>query len=609
MAYTTTDVHAHGTGQHAPVCYCPACLGLQCLERPRYFSGQLLTEAELNSEQAYQIAKNKLHNRYLHGWGVVCGLQVVCHDCEGWVTVREGYALDPCGNDIIVCEDQPFDVMKKIRECVEGRRRRRRYDCDPLKPYDDPLCDELEEHWCVTIAYEEKEARPITALRPEKACGCGAGCGCGSGCGCGCGGKSNGNGHAKAKKGGCGCGGGKAATPGPAVQTQGGVGLSVAACEPTRVYERFRLDVVERPDHCVPGYTWFDERTMGQTHFKYLNLITNDETRETIIRYLKVAPRDSAFVRVIECFLSLAAFVEKRIPQQDLSNFFSLFEECARLRGSDDQDNASGAVANEGPSEDLYRLCCILQKLVRDLYEENPFNVHCDPRCAPCTPVQPPSNDTSIPGGGSGNTGQTSDAQLSETLCCLVERLVQYFIDCVCQVLLVPCPPSPQDDRVVLACLTIRKGKIVDICNFSCRHYAGSFPAVKHWLSLFPVLPLIGRGVARFCCDFNLLDYLSGVGGRRRVVTGESFRGTAAAEEAGGGGGGDDGGDVFAPLREMGHAAAELLDRASFSGMRRRARGARQQRAAYPHGEAAEVKELREQVEAMRREIDELKKR
>ena len=28
---------------------CPTCAGLVCLERPRYFGGQLLTESDLNS--------------------------------------------------------------------------------------------------------------------------------------------------------------------------------------------------------------------------------------------------------------------------------------------------------------------------------------------------------------------------------------------------------------------------------------------------------------------------------------------------------------------------------------------------------------------------------
>src|SRR6266498_3112792 len=103
-------------------CGCTACAGLQCLERPRYFAGQLLTEAELTGEQAYVIAKNRLHNRYLHGTGVVCGLEIVCHECRGWVTVHQGYAIDNCGNDIIVCKDESFDLLERIKRCRDKQR-------------------------------------------------------------------------------------------------------------------------------------------------------------------------------------------------------------------------------------------------------------------------------------------------------------------------------------------------------------------------------------------------------------------------------------------------------------------------------------------------------
>ena len=75
---------------------CPVCTGLECMCRPRYFSGQLLTEADLSAEQEYLIKKNRLHNLYLHGWGVVCGMEVICHpNCQGWVRITDGYAISP----------------------------------------------------------------------------------------------------------------------------------------------------------------------------------------------------------------------------------------------------------------------------------------------------------------------------------------------------------------------------------------------------------------------------------------------------------------------------------------------------------------------------------
>src|SRR5215470_1506790 len=76
-----------------PCTPCPECGGLECLCRPRFFAGQLLTEADLNRLDHYIVAKNRLHNRYLHGWGVACGMEVVCHPCGNLVTVKTGYAL------------------------------------------------------------------------------------------------------------------------------------------------------------------------------------------------------------------------------------------------------------------------------------------------------------------------------------------------------------------------------------------------------------------------------------------------------------------------------------------------------------------------------------
>src|SRR5262245_12614612 len=220
---------------HEPSCCCPACLGLQCLERPRYFAGQLLTESELNSEQAYILAKNRLHNRYLVGWGVVCGMEVVCNDCEGFVTVRAGYALDPCGNDIIVCKDQPFDVIKAIKACCDTSRSRP--DCGPLRSDIPDTCKDVEQKWCLSIAYEEKEARPTTALRQEQPkkcwCGCsncGQACGCRCGCGCGCG---SGSGSKTATRG--------TGSNGCASRVQNGTSRTATACEPTRIVEGYQL--------------------------------------------------------------------------------------------------------------------------------------------------------------------------------------------------------------------------------------------------------------------------------------------------------------------------------------------------------------------------------
>src|SRR5262249_50319348 len=79
-----------------PPCECGL---LECLCRPRFFAGQLLTEQDLNRLDAYIRAKNRLHTLQLHGFGVVNGLEVRCEPCGDGVVVTTGYAISPCGDD------------------------------------------------------------------------------------------------------------------------------------------------------------------------------------------------------------------------------------------------------------------------------------------------------------------------------------------------------------------------------------------------------------------------------------------------------------------------------------------------------------------------------
>ncbi|HVO01305.1 MAG TPA: ABC transporter C-terminal domain-containing protein [Candidatus Cybelea sp.] len=52
------------------------CAEIPQFERLNYFYGQMLSAADFRSEQAYLREKLKLHNRCLHGYGVICGLEV-----------------------------------------------------------------------------------------------------------------------------------------------------------------------------------------------------------------------------------------------------------------------------------------------------------------------------------------------------------------------------------------------------------------------------------------------------------------------------------------------------------------------------------------------------
>src|SRR5262249_20115082 len=145
---------------HSQACTCPLCVSLQTFVRPRFFAGQLLTDTELATLNSYIVDKQRLHNIHLHGWGVVCGLQVECDGCGPGVLVRPGYAIDPCGYAIVVPCATSVAVLNLIQHCEVSQGR---LDCDPPRYPIAQGCDE-EQTWCLYMRYREKDARPIAPL-------------------------------------------------------------------------------------------------------------------------------------------------------------------------------------------------------------------------------------------------------------------------------------------------------------------------------------------------------------------------------------------------------------------------------------------------------------
>lgn len=87
------------------------------LKRPRYEPGNYLAARDLFDEQTYRRQRLRHHNRYLHGWGVVCGLWVVPagDPAKPWlVQVCPGYALDPCGGDLEVRQPVSVDLQEHL---------------------------------------------------------------------------------------------------------------------------------------------------------------------------------------------------------------------------------------------------------------------------------------------------------------------------------------------------------------------------------------------------------------------------------------------------------------------------------------------------------------
>jgi hypothetical protein len=82
-------------------------------ERLRFFPRQLISADDLNQEQAYHRAKLREHNRFLHGWGVVCGCDVRAapeKDRPWRARICPGYLLTPQGDSVWIRQEVLFDL-------------------------------------------------------------------------------------------------------------------------------------------------------------------------------------------------------------------------------------------------------------------------------------------------------------------------------------------------------------------------------------------------------------------------------------------------------------------------------------------------------------------
>jgi hypothetical protein len=83
------------------------------VERLRFFPRQLISADDLNEEQAYHRAKLREHNRFLHGWGVVCGCDVRAApeaDKPWRVRICPGYLLTPQGESVWIRKEALLDL-------------------------------------------------------------------------------------------------------------------------------------------------------------------------------------------------------------------------------------------------------------------------------------------------------------------------------------------------------------------------------------------------------------------------------------------------------------------------------------------------------------------
>jgi hypothetical protein len=193
--------HGHGNGGHGGHGNGhESCLSIPRLERLNYFFGQMLGVREFQSEQTYFREKQKLHNRFLHGNGVVCGLAVTpCPTEQGecdppppepCVMVQCGLGLDCLGNEIVV--RNPSTVRLADHMSIEDRRRLR---CEggtvwlsicfreqliqPSRPLAVDECGAaladcihamVRDDFCIRVAFERPDVHPVCSACSDPCC-------------------------------------------------------------------------------------------------------------------------------------------------------------------------------------------------------------------------------------------------------------------------------------------------------------------------------------------------------------------------------------------------------------------------------------------------------
>lgn len=87
------------------------------LNWPSYNLGDFLFALDLTTEQRSRLQQHNHHNRYLHNYGVICGLWVVPANETGrpWaIQVCPGYAIGCCGEEIEVSKPVVVDVREYL---------------------------------------------------------------------------------------------------------------------------------------------------------------------------------------------------------------------------------------------------------------------------------------------------------------------------------------------------------------------------------------------------------------------------------------------------------------------------------------------------------------
>lgn len=529
---TTSTCECGGVG-------CMLCKG-QGFVRPSFFAGQLLTEEDLELLTSYAIQKNRLHNRYLFGEGVVCGLLVTCHPCGGGkVIVKEGYALDCCGNDIYLPCSIELDINAMVHrmrvEKVSG------FDCgDPCgeKVHAGNGSDQrgqvqeekvrtgdASREYCLYLRYCEEAAEPVSAYMTDEPCG-------------------------------------------------------VRECQPTRIREGFKFelrcrdekepppDIFDRLCECVGDLvkaqrSALDARTMSYLMRTLPLMLESFRRMSATGQPPEFGDRDDkqleqstgrleqALPRAIDAGSELTAAENSEFldAASQTAGFYTLFHargQSAREELLESHEGLQARLARahralvqteaDAPRENIEKLPqsefdlevgrAVLENVTSALQPDfhtnwkTSFEHHSIAhRLVTTSGVQKKwleaivlLRETLLDAVDRGVVGDcklrellakvTADAQLlASSTTILLEALKRYLCDCICAALNPPCPPC-DDAGVLLACLKFEDCEVIEICNLE-RTLVLHWPAMRYWI---PFLRMFGELLEKICCPIEVCE-------------------------------------------------------------------------------------------------------
>lgn len=487
--------------------------------RPQFFAGQLLTEDDLTALETYVVGKNRLHNAKLFGAGVVCGLEVSCGPCDGTtVRVAPGYALDCCGNDLVLTCDREIDIKPLIialREQKHGKG-----DCGNPCEGDETTSKEdtsklpvLE--YCLWLRYTETASDPIANYPNADDC--------------------------------------------------------AVSCQPTRLREgvSFELrcpqdpvrdDIVTHLEACLGRLSSPDRVTADGRSFdvagaqvkRALPLMDKplDKMEDIELQRWKAKQPDLAkvadqakqeydptggdLVAWTELLVDVGGlWLRLRSTQTEMnrdSNPGLAFEYMLAKLGNEQHRAKIGSALDKITAEEaytkhqevakdfspnapqlsysdkLYLRGALLTRKLRIAYASSAQDLRgkllqalgCDGGdTSDCTLYDnlrdlslPPSNQTSerdVEAGDAADVGNYGDK--------LGGYVKRFFMDCICRAFNPPCEPC-DDTAVLLACIKVRGCHVIEVCNMA-RTYVLSPSAMRYWL---PPITWLGDLLAKLCC-------------------------------------------------------------------------------------------------------------